>query len=65
MENSKEKKEVLLKLNQIIDLSFKQIAYSMFQDGHTMDEITENLHLGKQTVVKILAGLKKKSNKPK
>ena len=48
------------KLDQLIELMTKQLAYSMFEAGHTMDEISKSLHVGKQTVVKILEGLEKK-----
>lgn len=48
------------KFDQLIELATKQMAYTMFQNGHTMDEIAKNLHVGKQTVVKMLEGLGKK-----
>ncbi len=48
------------KIDTLIELFGKQLAYSMFKDGHTMDEIAKNLHVGKQTVVKMLEGLEKK-----
>jgi len=60
MENSK---EINKKLEQIIEVSTKQLAYLMLKDGHTMDEIAKNLHVGKQTVVKMFDGLEKKKQK--
>lgn len=48
------------KLDQLIGLALKQMVYLMFKDGYTMDEIAKNMHIRKQTVVKILEGLRKK-----
>ncbi len=57
MENSK---EIQGKLDQLIEMNLKQLVFSMFTNGHTMNEIAKNLHLGKQTVVKMLDGIQKK-----
>jgi len=55
MENNKLEK----KLDTLIDLSRHAIAVILFRGGATQDDICKSLHLGKQTVVEMLKGVKK------
>ena len=55
MENNKLEK----KLDTLIELSRHAIAVSLFRGGATQDDICKSLHLGKQTVVEMLRGVKK------
>lgn len=49
------------KLDQLIDLNLRNIVFSMYKTGHTMDQICKNLHIHKSKVVTLLSGLEKKS----
>ncbi len=55
MENNKLEK----KLDTLIELSRHALAVNLFKAGATQDDICKSLHLGKQTVVEMLKGVKK------
>lgn len=48
------------KLEQLIDLNLRNLIFSMYRAGHTMDQICKNLHIHKTKVVELLKGLDKK-----
>lgn len=47
------------KLDAIVELLQVLLAVELSKQGLTQDEICERLHLGKQTVNKMLKGIKK------
>lgn len=55
MENSK----IERKIDTLIELLRHSVAVGLFQNGATQDDICKSLHLGKQTVVSMLKGVKK------
>lgn len=58
--NSDNSKDLEKKLDQIIDLNLRSLVFSMYKSGHTMDQISRNLHIHKGRVVNLLSGLDKK-----
>jgi len=54
-----EQKNLEKKMEQLIDLSLRNLVFSMYKSGHTMDQICKNLHIHKTKVVELLKGLDK------
>jgi hypothetical protein len=50
------------KIDLLIDYALRSLIFSMYKSGHTMDEISKNLHIRKRTVVEMLSGLEKKKS---
>lgn len=62
-QNQKSEFEIISeKLDKIIDLLQQSIAINLYLNDSSQEDICKNLQMGKQTVNKIVQGVKKKKN---
>lgn len=54
-----EKDNLDKKIEQLIDLTLRNLVFNMYESGRTMDQICKNLHIAKVKVVELLKGLDK------